>query len=261
MASFEPISSTRLYRQISRQIAERIRAGAFEKGARLPSERELASQLNVSRTTLREALIALEIEGLVEIRVGSGVYVLADPPTAPASASIMPPQPPPAASGYTSAVLEALQQSEPATSGLTPSEIIHVQLLLEPESAAQAAHNASDEELQAIQAAAQGALESDSPSAHNIVFHMAIARATGNAALVATIHRVWQLRSHSELYSQLENHFVARKIWQHAEEEHHDIAHAISQRDAPTARMAMYNHFVAIHNRLRKDFHSHLFAT
>jgi DNA-binding transcriptional MocR family regulator len=66
----------RLYRQIADQIRELIRAGEFVAGARLPPERDLAKQLGVSRPSVREALIALEVEGLVEVRIGSGIYVL-----------------------------------------------------------------------------------------------------------------------------------------------------------------------------------------
>jgi len=75
MSSFHPVSVTRLYRMIADQIASRIRAEDFRPGERLPSERELAEQLQVSRPSIREALIALEIEGYVEVRVGTGVFV------------------------------------------------------------------------------------------------------------------------------------------------------------------------------------------
>src|SRR3546814_14443504 len=68
---------------ISRQIAEKIQAGEFPVGSRLPSERDLAAGLRVSRTTVREALIALELDGYVEIRIGAGVFVVgAHPSTA-----------------------------------------------------------------------------------------------------------------------------------------------------------------------------------
>ena len=76
MAQFEPVAVTRLYRMISRQIAEKIHAGEFPVGSRLPSERDLAAGLRVSRTTVREALIALELDGYVEIRIGAGVFVV-----------------------------------------------------------------------------------------------------------------------------------------------------------------------------------------
>src|SRR6187455_3494984 len=72
---FQSIEPRRLYRQIADQIRELIRAGEFVAGARLPPERDLAKQLGVSRPSVREALIALEVEGYVEVRVGSGVYV------------------------------------------------------------------------------------------------------------------------------------------------------------------------------------------
>ena len=56
-------------------IFELIGKGEFAVGARIPAERDLARQLGVSRTSVREALIALEVEGFVEVRMGSGIYV------------------------------------------------------------------------------------------------------------------------------------------------------------------------------------------
>src|SRR5437867_10072706 len=72
LTSIEP---RRLYRQIAEQIRGLIRSGEYLPGARLPPERDLAKQLGVSRPSVREALIALEVEGLVEVRIGSGIYV------------------------------------------------------------------------------------------------------------------------------------------------------------------------------------------
>src|SRR5450432_4643292 len=74
---FQSIEPRRLYRQIADQIRTLIRSGEFPTGARLPPERDLAKQLGVSRPSVREALIALEVEGLVEVRIGSGIYVQA----------------------------------------------------------------------------------------------------------------------------------------------------------------------------------------
>ncbi len=73
---FQSIEPRRLYRQIADQIRTLIGSGEFPAGARLPPERDLAKQLGVSRPSVREALIALEVEGLVEVRIGSGIYVL-----------------------------------------------------------------------------------------------------------------------------------------------------------------------------------------
>src|SRR2546427_8312532 len=71
----QSIEPRRLYRQIADQIRTLIRSGEFPPGSRLPPERDLAKQLGVSRPSVREALIALEVEGLVEVRIGSGIYV------------------------------------------------------------------------------------------------------------------------------------------------------------------------------------------
>src|SRR5438552_16002203 len=82
---FHSIEPRRLYRQIADQIRGLIKSGEFPAGSRLPPERDLARQLGVSRPSVREALIALEVEGMVEVRIGSGIYVLAG--TAPHAAN------------------------------------------------------------------------------------------------------------------------------------------------------------------------------
>ena len=76
---FKQVETRRLYQQIADQIRELIERGGFDIGDRLPPERELAQQLGVSPPSLREALIALDVEGTVEIRSGSGVYVNSPP--------------------------------------------------------------------------------------------------------------------------------------------------------------------------------------
>src|SRR5258706_8776097 len=74
-------TSRRLYLQLATRISEAITSGQHQLGQRLPAERELAVQFSVSRATVREAIIALETRGLVEVRMGSGVYVIAIPTT------------------------------------------------------------------------------------------------------------------------------------------------------------------------------------
>jgi Transcriptional regulators len=65
---------------VALEIERGIREGAHQPGSRLPPERDLAEQFSVSRPTIREAMIALEIRQLVEVRHGSGVYVVVSPP-------------------------------------------------------------------------------------------------------------------------------------------------------------------------------------
>src|SRR5438477_5020017 len=119
----QAVDNRRLYRQIADQIAALIEKGEYRNGARLPPERDLAKQLKVSRPSVREALIALEVEGYVEVRVGSGVYVVGR------------------GAPRTSARL-------PADSG--PFELIKARWLIESECAALAAKQASKSQVKAI---------------------------------------------------------------------------------------------------------------
>ncbi len=70
----------RLYERVARDLSRKIAEGEYAVGRRLPSERDLAQAYAVSRPTIREAIIALELDGLVEVRLGSGVYVMASLP-------------------------------------------------------------------------------------------------------------------------------------------------------------------------------------
>ena len=78
----QPVEPRRLYLQIADQVRSLIAAGEFPPGSRLPAERKLAKRFGVSRPTLREALIALEVEGYVDVRPGSGIVVTAQNGTA-----------------------------------------------------------------------------------------------------------------------------------------------------------------------------------
>ena len=79
------VVNDRSYQRLAAQIFALIDAGEFKPGERLPSERALAERFDVSRTSVREAIIALEVQGAVEVRGGSGIYV-----SQPAPASVKP---------------------------------------------------------------------------------------------------------------------------------------------------------------------------
>lgn len=230
MNTFHPVSVTRLYRMIADQIAGRIRSGHFQPGERLPSERELAEQLQVSRPSIREALIALEIEGYVEVRVGAGVYVT-KPKQNEVSDTVQVPY-----------------------GDVGPFDLIAVRLLIEPECAALAAQNASDEQIEAIGTAAKNLKGSLTPRLHDREFHVKIAESTGNEAMANTVFHLLNLRDDSEMLSRLEQHFITKKVWQLAEVEHKQIYKAIKSRDVELARKTMTQHLVHIQERLREDF-------
>ena len=215
----QAVESRRLYRQIADQIAALIEGGEYPVGSRLPPERDLAKQLRVSRPSVREALIALEVEGYVEVRVGSGVYVRATTASAP------PPDELPEDSG--------------------PFELIRARWLIEAECAALAAKNATKAQVKAIETAlAEMSREREKgvmPLTADRTFHLRIAEASGNSALALVVKTLWDQRT-GPLFLRLEHHFDSPALWSHAIGEHREIVEAISRRDPAAARAAMRRH-------------------
>lgn len=241
---FEAVSTRRLYRVIADQLAEKIRAGEFAPGDRLPSERELAERLRVSRSSVREALIALEIAGLVEVRVGSGVFVMgpASPDIGPAGIRRYDGQ------GESPIRLASVNEND-----MSPFELLEVRLVLEPECAALAARHADDAQIAAI-LQVQRIMSGDSaPNAYDRQFHEAIGAASGNAALAAALSYVWDLAEASPVFRRLDQHFVTSHVWELALAEHERLCAAIAERDDIRARHAMTAHILGIMDRLRED--------
>jgi GntR family transcriptional repressor for pyruvate dehydrogenase complex len=166
MTQIQAVKVQRLYLQVAGQLQELIGQGVFETGQRLPSERDLATQFGVSRPTIREAMIALEIAGQVEVRSGSGVYVL-----------------------------NAAARPGPLGSDPGPFEILEARRLIEGETCALAAQRISAGQLQQL----QGLLDDmehenqreDATEQADERFHRLIAEAAGNSALSATIGWLW----------------------------------------------------------------------
>ncbi|HET7729575.1 MAG TPA: FadR/GntR family transcriptional regulator [Usitatibacter sp.] len=212
------VENRRLYRQIADQIAALIERGEYGVGERLPPERDLAKQLGVSRPSVREALIALEVEGYVEVRVGSGVYVLGP---------------------RTGAAAEPL----PADSG--PFELIRARWLIEAECAALAAKAATRAQIRAMEEALDQ-MEEDArretvPLASDRLFHLRIAEASGNSALALVVKTLWDQRT-GPLFLRLEHHFDTPSLWNVAIREHREIVAAIAHHDAAAARASMRRH-------------------
>lgn len=210
----------RLYRQIADQVRSLIAAGEFRPGSRLPAERELATQLGVSRPSVREALIALEVEGRVEVRVGSGVYVR------PPADQHAPATPVPAAEWG-------------------PFELLHARRVIEGEIAALAATRAKRRDREQIRAAVE-AMRSHvdngiAPLEADGAFHTAVAQASGNAVLLETVQAYWDSR-HGRLFERLGGHFESPSAWRLALAEHDAVLAAIGARDAEGARSAMQRH-------------------
>jgi len=232
---FQSIEPRRLYRQIADQIRRLIRSGEFGPGARLPPERDLARQLGVSRPSVREALIALEVEGLVDVRIGSGIYVRGAAPD-----------------GAPAVHLRAGPDDAPADAVAGPFELLRARYVVEAECAALAARSARAPQLRALEAALD-AMERElaagrRPLGDDRAFHHGIAEATGNGALVEVVELLWSERG-GALYRQLEHHYDSLDLWHAALAEHRVVLAAIAARDADAARIAMQRHLNLAYKR------------
>jgi len=227
----QTVEPQRLYRQIAEQLRSLISAGEWAVGARLPAERDLARQLGVSRPSVREALIAMEVEGWVEVRTGSGVYVL-DRSGAPSHANSRAEQIPPDEWG--------------------PLELIRARRVVEGEVAAMAATQAKRKHIDAMdKAIASMKLDADRgvlPLNGDRAFHSAIVESCGNVVLIETIQRFWDSRR-GPLFERLGGHFETVDSWRSAISEHEAIFEAVRNHNPDAARAAMHEHMDQSHKR------------
>jgi GntR family transcriptional regulator, hexuronate regulon transcriptional repressor len=218
----------RLYQDLARSLTEELASGAYPVGARLPAERELAVKYSVSRPTVREAIIALEVQGLIEVRVGSGAYV------------------------------RRLPGSEDLPGfNVSAFELTEARLLFEGEAAALAATQITDEELAEIEQLVEAiAKENNDPRGSekaDRAFHLAIAKATRNGAIHDAIERLWDLRASSPEAALLHEKARTANI-KPVVDEHSAILQALRGRDPVAARQAMRGHLSQVIDSL-------LFAT
>ncbi|MCW5236299.1 FadR/GntR family transcriptional regulator [Verminephrobacter eiseniae] len=233
----QTVEPQRLYRQIAEQLRALIAQGAFDAGARLPAERDLAKQLGVSRPSVREALIALEVEDWVEVRIGSGVYVLDRAQCARR----------PVASAEAGAPSGAVAPSE-----WGPLELIRARRVVEGETAAIAARCGKRKDVDAMSRAIASMHEQAerqvAPLDGDRAFHLAIAGASGNTVLVETVQGFLDSRR-GPIFTRLGGYFETATSWRVAIAEHEAIRDAIAARDAEAARDAMHAHMDKSHRR------------
>jgi DNA-binding FadR family transcriptional regulator len=228
---FVALEPRRLYRQAAEQIRSLIQSGEIPVGERLPAERELAERLGVSRPTVREALIVLEVEGLVQIRMGSGVYV-------------------------NRKQVESGQILSADDSG-GPFEILQARCLLESaiaEEAARRVDKAAIERLDLILREMEDALEyPERALALDRGFHTAIADIIGNSALNRFTGLIYDERS-SPFFEKLASYFEGPHTWRAALEEHRVIRDALAAGDPAAAREAMRMHLTQSQKRFSESF-------
>jgi DNA-binding FadR family transcriptional regulator len=225
-----PIENQRLYRQVAAQLSALMATGEFPEGSRLPSERDLAEQLGVSRPSVREGLIALEVQGKVEVRVGAGIFVARPRPVAVA---------------------------DPLAEGQGPFELLRARWVIEGEISAEAARNASPEELDVVRAAV-AEMESrhrqkrDAEAADRN-FHMGIAKATHNSALFSVVRDLWD-KGRGAIWKRMEHHFNTPELRAAVFHDHRAILGALEAKDARGARAAMRQHLERVDREFNRGW-------
>jgi GntR family transcriptional repressor for pyruvate dehydrogenase complex len=229
------IDRSKLYTSIVDQIIDGIRSGAFPPGASLPAERMLATQLNVSRSSVREAIRVLEHAGVVDVRTGSGTYV---------------------ADGGLSKAADLRVQAA-IIGDHSPLDVIVARHALEPTAAAVAAEQRGPRDLDKLtRSVAQQArllARGVDPADIDLRFHLALAYATHNPVIRLLVERLIDIMREDTwraLKLRSNEHHGTFHLFL---EQHRAILDAVSARDPAEARRAMDQHLATIETGLRDE--------
>lgn len=228
---FMALEPRRLYRQVADQIRAHIQSGQIPVGERLPAERDLAERFSVSRPTLREALIVLEVEGYIQIKVGSGIFVTSH------NAQL------------------ASTDIDDGSDG--PLEVLQARCIIESAIAEEAARVADDAAIALLDAnlrQMEGVLDQPEQAIfYDRTFHVLIAAMTKNTAINRLTGMVYDQRL-TPVFRKLASYFEGPHSWRVALDEHINIRDAIAARDPERAREAMRSHLQMAATRFSESF-------
>lgn len=223
--SFQKIEAEKLSHAVQRQIEALILQGVLRPGARLPSERDMAEQMGVSRPSLREAIAELQAAGLLTSRAGSGIYV----------AEVL-------GSAFSPALVRLISRHERA-----PHDYLDFRKDLEGLAAERAARLASDDDLAVIDAMLrrmEQAHRSGSPedeAALDVAFHMTIVEAGHNIIALHMMRSMYDLLREGVFYNRARM-FGAAETRDALLDQHRAINTALQARDGAAARAAVARH-------------------
>ncbi|AZV55682.1 FadR/GntR family transcriptional regulator [Clostridium sp. AWRP] len=232
--SFNPVSSKKLYLQIYNQILSQIQLGMFKIGDKLPPERELCTQFNVSRAPVRQALSALELNGYIYSRQGEGVFVMNNQPTIGNNKSNM--------------VLESV----------TPEEIVEARMNIEPIIAKFAAERATDQEIENIRKIENKFEEEANEGIYNPEtdekLHVEISKASHNDLFIKFTNDINNVMKEHKMWIFLRDRTVTRPEYRDINvSEHREIVKSIENCDGEEAMKKMTKHMNNLYDRYWKE--------
>ncbi|MDQ0999705.1 GntR family transcriptional repressor for pyruvate dehydrogenase complex [Neobacillus niacini] len=232
--SFNPVSSKKLYMQIYNQILSEIQLGSFKIGDKLPAERELCEQFGVSRAPIRQALSALELNGIIYSRQGEGIYVKSDQ------------------------VLSDTSQTAIVFNSISPEDIIEVRMNIEPLIVKFAAQRATDEDIEELRSTIQKMEEETKAGVYvpetDDQLHRGIAKASHNELYINIMAAISNAMKQQEMWKFIRDRTVTRPDYRDINfQEHQLLIKAIEEHNVEKSVEIMTNHMQNLYDRYWKD--------
>jgi GntR family transcriptional regulator, transcriptional repressor for pyruvate dehydrogenase complex len=232
--SFNPVSSKKLYMQIYNQILSEIQLGSFKIGDKLPAERELCEQFGVSRAPIRQALSALELNGIIYSRQGEGIYVKSDQ------------------------VLSDTSQTAIVFNSISPEDIIEVRMNIEPLIVKFAAQRATYEDIEELRSTIQKMEEETKAGVYvpetDDQLHRGIAKASHNELYINIMAAISNAMKQQEMWKFIRDRTVTRPDYRDINfQEHQLLIKAIEEHDVEKSVEIMTKHMQNLYDRYWKD--------
>lgn len=222
-------NNTRAYSKIGRLLKDEIAQGNYQVGDKLPTEREISERFGVSRTIVREAMVMLEVEKLVEVKKGSGVYVTRTP-------------------DFTE------QETAVEYRDVGPFELLQARQLLESGIAEFAAQQATKQDIlqlrQILDKEKEILTQNVEDYSMDKAFHTALAEMTGNDVLIQMQEQLWKYRFNSAMWVQLHSRILHQDYHHLWAKDHEEILNAIQRKNPALARKAMWKHLENVKEKL-----------
>lgn len=231
--NFNPVSSKKLYIQIYNQILSEIEVGTFKEGDRLPTERELCVLFNVSRAPVRQALSALELNGVIYSRQGEGVYV------------------------NNSKVMTGSFQTAFFLKTISPEDIVEARMNIEPLIIEFAALRANDNDIKALQKTINQMEEETKAGVYvpetDEALHKQIAEASHNDLFIKFMSAISNAMKQQEMWHFIRDRTVTRPEYRDINfQEHQLLINAIKEHNAREAVQLMTSHMENLYERYWK---------
>ncbi|SNR68455.1 FCD domain-containing protein [Puniceibacterium sediminis] len=219
-------NSARLYQDVARDLRKLIVSEGYAVGDRLITERQIAEYMKISRGLVRDAIIMLEVEGIVQVRKGSGIYLMRDPKG----------------------------EEQPPHDDIGPFELLQARQLIESAIAGFAAAMVTKADItrmrEALETERRGIEAKSDDYSGDEAFHRLIAEATQNGVLVEMVETLWSKRRQSRMWAQLHDRIFDESYRRQWLDDHHEILAALQARDSARARLAMRQHLTNVSDTL-----------